>query len=68
MNPTTNDEDVASDISSDDEDSASEEEMISGSAQTHSVFNLAELALVMDDGDDGFAFFTLSFSLLFQLM
>lgn len=45
-----------------DGDSDSDEVVISGSAQKHSVFNLATLAHAMDDE---YVFFTPSFSLLF---
>jgi len=66
VNPTANETDVASDISKVDGDSGqhsgSEEELISGSAQTHSVFNFAQLAHVMGDRYALVAFF---FSLLF---
>ena len=44
---TENEMDVASDISMMNEDSGSEE-LISGYAQTHLVFNFADLAQVMD--------------------
>ena len=50
---------AASQISTEYEDSNSDEEGISGSAQTHLVFNLAELVNVMDDR---FSFLTPSFS------
>jgi hypothetical protein len=51
-----NENDVVSDDTTVDGDS--EDEKISGSAESHSVFNLAELARFLEDGDDGFAFFT----------
>lgn len=40
---------MVSDISTLNVESDSDEELVSGSAQAHSVFNLAELARVMDD-------------------
>jgi hypothetical protein len=57
-NKNTDENHADSDISTVDEDSESDEEVISGSAQTHNVFNLAGLASVMDDG---YAVFTPSF-------
>lgn len=65
MKPTSNENDVVSDESTMDGDSESGDEIISGSAQNHLVFNLAELARVLEDADDGFASFPLPFPLLF---
>jgi hypothetical protein len=59
---STKENHAASDISTADEDSGSDKELISGSAQTHSVFNLAELASIMDDV---YAFFNPVFSIPF---
>lgn len=59
---TANEKHVASDISTLDVESDSDEEFVSGSAQAHSVLNLAELACVMNNV---YAFFTTSLSLAF---
>lgn len=62
VNTTPNENHAALHTSTVDEDSGSDQELISGSAQTHSVFNFAELASAMDDE---YAFSALSFSLPF---
>jgi hypothetical protein len=62
VNTTTNENHATSHITTVDEESGSDEELISGSAQSHSVFNLVELATVMDKG---YAFLAPSFPLPF---